>query len=231
MPTASLTWARSASGSPQSAEDRPPFRYAQRHECIPGADRRAPGDAPHGSGFLALPRRPWLPGLLHWMWWPAIGGLVIGIGGYFQPRALGVGYDTIASLVQTADAPGRGRGAQGAFLPRYELTEPLAVPHSWVRQAPVSRNDLRVRQPLFKVLHPTLRDLNACKVDAAEFSQPIQMRQPGVGDLRLVELEDRKFGQPIQMRQPGVGDVSTREVEKGRAWSAPFRCKSPASET
>ncbi|MNR83740.1 H(+)/Cl(-) exchange transporter ClcA [compost metagenome] len=36
---------------------------------------------------------------LHWMWWPAIGGLVVGIGGYFQPRALGVGYDVIADLL------------------------------------------------------------------------------------------------------------------------------------
>jgi H+/Cl- antiporter ClcA len=35
----------------------------------------------------------------HWMWWPAIGGLVIGIGGYYQPRALGVGYDVIADLL------------------------------------------------------------------------------------------------------------------------------------
>ncbi len=31
----------------------------------------------------------------HWMWWPAIGGLIIGIGGLVQPRALGVGYDVI----------------------------------------------------------------------------------------------------------------------------------------
>jgi H+/Cl- antiporter ClcA/CBS domain-containing protein len=33
---------------------------------------------------------------IHWAWWPAIGGLVIGIGGLIEPRALGVGYDTIA---------------------------------------------------------------------------------------------------------------------------------------
>jgi H+/Cl- antiporter ClcA len=32
---------------------------------------------------------------LHWMWWPMLGGLVIGIGGLIDPRALGVGYDTI----------------------------------------------------------------------------------------------------------------------------------------
>ncbi|HEY7154417.1 MAG TPA: chloride channel protein [Gemmataceae bacterium] len=36
----------------------------------------------------------------HWMWWPALGGLAIGVGGYFQPRALGVGYDIIQDLLQ-----------------------------------------------------------------------------------------------------------------------------------
>jgi H+/Cl- antiporter ClcA/CBS domain-containing protein len=34
---------------------------------------------------------------LHWMWWPAIGGVVIGLGGLVEPRALGVGYDVIDS--------------------------------------------------------------------------------------------------------------------------------------
>jgi H+/Cl- antiporter ClcA/predicted transcriptional regulator len=37
---------------------------------------------------------------IHWMWWPAIGAVVIGIGGYLQPRALGVGYDVIGDLLQ-----------------------------------------------------------------------------------------------------------------------------------
>jgi CIC family chloride channel protein len=36
---------------------------------------------------------------IHWMWWPAIGGLVVGVGGYFQPHALGVGYDNIERLL------------------------------------------------------------------------------------------------------------------------------------
>ncbi|MGH9044022.1 MAG: chloride channel protein [Acidimicrobiales bacterium] len=36
-----------------------------------------------------------LTGHLHWMWWPIIGGLIIGIGGLIDPRALGVGYNTI----------------------------------------------------------------------------------------------------------------------------------------
>lgn len=35
----------------------------------------------------------------HWMWWPALGGLAVGIGGYFQPRVLGVGYDVIGDLL------------------------------------------------------------------------------------------------------------------------------------
>jgi CIC family chloride channel protein len=37
---------------------------------------------------------------IHWMWWPAIGGLAIGIGGLIFPQALGVGYDTIGALLQ-----------------------------------------------------------------------------------------------------------------------------------
>ena len=36
---------------------------------------------------------------LHWMWWPAIGAVVIGLGGLVEPRVLGVGYDTIHSLL------------------------------------------------------------------------------------------------------------------------------------
>ncbi len=32
---------------------------------------------------------------IHWMWWPAIGGLIIGVGGLFVPQALGVGYNVI----------------------------------------------------------------------------------------------------------------------------------------
>ncbi len=41
--------------------------------------------------FLRLP--------IHWMWWPVFGGLVIGLGGLIEPRALGVGYDNIAALL------------------------------------------------------------------------------------------------------------------------------------
>jgi chloride channel protein, CIC family len=37
---------------------------------------------------------------LHWMWWPAVGGLGIGIAGLFFPRGLGVGYDNIAALLR-----------------------------------------------------------------------------------------------------------------------------------
>jgi chloride channel protein, CIC family len=37
---------------------------------------------------------------IHWMWWPAIGGLAVGLGGLIFPQALGVGYDTIGMLLQ-----------------------------------------------------------------------------------------------------------------------------------
>jgi chloride channel protein, CIC family len=42
--------------------------------------------------FMKLP--------IHWMWWPAIGGLFVGIGGYLDPRVLGVGYETIHALLR-----------------------------------------------------------------------------------------------------------------------------------
>jgi len=53
------------------------------------------------DAFLRLP--------IHWMWWPAIGGLAIGIGGLVFPQALGVGYDTIENLL-------RGSVAQQVIL-------------------------------------------------------------------------------------------------------------------
>ncbi|MGH6982489.1 MAG: chloride channel protein, partial [Stellaceae bacterium] len=36
---------------------------------------------------------------IHWMWWPMLGGLAIGVGGLVEPRALGVGYSDIAALL------------------------------------------------------------------------------------------------------------------------------------
>src|SRR5262245_64108589 len=41
---------------------------------------------------------------IHWMWWPAVGGLMIGLGGILFPQALGVGYETIANLIE-GDVP------------------------------------------------------------------------------------------------------------------------------
>jgi len=39
------------------------------------------------EGFQRLP--------VHWMWWPAIGGLIVGLGGLVVPQTLGVGYNVI----------------------------------------------------------------------------------------------------------------------------------------
>ncbi|HET6432820.1 chloride channel protein [Dyella sp.] len=43
------------------------------------------------DGFEKLP--------LHWMWWPALGGLAVGVIGYFQPLTLGVGYANITAAI------------------------------------------------------------------------------------------------------------------------------------
>jgi len=43
------------------------------------------------DGFRRLP--------IHWMWWPPIGGLVVGIAGWIEPRILGVGYDSIRDIL------------------------------------------------------------------------------------------------------------------------------------
>ncbi len=48
------------------------------------------------DSFMKLP--------IHWKWWPAMGGLAIGLGGMIFPQALGVGYDTIRALLQ-GDVP------------------------------------------------------------------------------------------------------------------------------
>lgn len=44
------------------------------------------------DGFAKLP--------LHWMWWPALGGLFVGLGGLVDPRVLGVGFETLQSLAR-----------------------------------------------------------------------------------------------------------------------------------
>lgn len=43
------------------------------------------------DGFHRLP--------IHWMWWPALGAIVVGIGGMIDPRVLGAGYDNIQALL------------------------------------------------------------------------------------------------------------------------------------
>lgn len=43
------------------------------------------------DGFARLP--------IHWMWWPALGAIPVGVVGFFAPRTLGVGYDNIEQMV------------------------------------------------------------------------------------------------------------------------------------
>jgi H+/Cl- antiporter ClcA/predicted transcriptional regulator len=42
--------------------------------------------------FIRLP--------IHWMWWPALGAIVVGVGGAIDPRVLGVGYETIHLMLR-----------------------------------------------------------------------------------------------------------------------------------
>ncbi len=43
------------------------------------------------DGFARLP--------IHWMWWPAIGAVAVGVCGFIDPRILGVGYDHIVDIL------------------------------------------------------------------------------------------------------------------------------------
>jgi chloride channel protein, CIC family len=43
---------------------------------------------------------------IHWMWWPLLGGLVVGIGGLIAPRALGIGTESIRALLGGGIPPG-----------------------------------------------------------------------------------------------------------------------------
>jgi len=43
------------------------------------------------DGFEKIP--------IHWMWWPALGGLAVGLIGYIEPKTLGVGYSNITDII------------------------------------------------------------------------------------------------------------------------------------
>ncbi len=57
-----------------------------------------------GSGLLTMlvyACEDWFAKLpVHWMWWPALGAVVVGLGGVVDPRVLGVGYGTIHGLMR-----------------------------------------------------------------------------------------------------------------------------------
>jgi len=36
---------------------------------------------------------------IHWMWWPAVGAVAVGVIGYFSPRTMGVGYVNITDIL------------------------------------------------------------------------------------------------------------------------------------
>ena len=40
------------------------------------------------------------------MWWPVLGGAVVGVGGLLEPRVLGIGYETIPIAARGQASPG-----------------------------------------------------------------------------------------------------------------------------
>ena len=52
------------------------------------------------DGFHRLP--------IHWMWWPALGSVVVGIGGLIDPNVLGLGYANIEALLRGDVLPAAG---------------------------------------------------------------------------------------------------------------------------
>ncbi|MBV8677166.1 MAG: chloride channel protein, partial [Planctomycetaceae bacterium] len=87
------------------------------HAILPTADLLASVPVGLLSGALALVLTMAVYGAedafhrlpIHWMWWPMIGGLCVGLGGMVQPKALGVGYDLIEDLMT-------GRYVAGAMV-------------------------------------------------------------------------------------------------------------------
>ena len=68
---------------------------------------------------------------IHWMWWPAIGGCVIGVGGLIEPRALGVGYDVIDELLT-------GRATIALIVGILVVKSLIWVARRWARARPVA---------------------------------------------------------------------------------------------
>ncbi|TAL76230.1 MAG: chloride channel protein [Beijerinckiaceae bacterium] len=52
------------------------------------------------DGFHRLP--------IHWMWWPALGAIVVGFGGLIDPNVLGLGYANIEALLRGDVGTGAG---------------------------------------------------------------------------------------------------------------------------
>jgi len=76
---------------------------------------------------------------VHWMWWPAIGSIAVGVVGYFAPRTLGVGYDNIDHILsgdftspcrrcwssaRSSSSPGASRWAAAPPAARSRLCSP-----------------------------------------------------------------------------------------------------------
>ncbi len=100
---------------------------------------------------------------IHWMWWPALGGVAVGVVGWLVPHTLGVGYDNIegalsgslagrallvlclAKFVSWAISLGSGTSG-GTLAPLLTVGGGLGalLAELWLRLDPTSRLDPRV---------------------------------------------------------------------------------------
>ncbi len=89
---------------------------------------------------------------IHWMWWPALGGLVVGVGGLVEPRALGVGYDIIRELLQGGMVPQAAPGAADRQEP--DLVGRARLRHLGRRAGAAAHHGRRARRA---------RSVNSCR--------------------------------------------------------------------
>ena len=94
-PVFAMPDARAAGAAPRSRST----------SCIGALVGVAVGAASRAPSTRSRTRFEQLP--IHWMWWPALGAVAVGVVGYFAPRTLGVGYDNIEHIVG-GDARRRG---------------------------------------------------------------------------------------------------------------------------
>ena len=167
---------------------------------------------------------------IHWMWWPAIGGFVIGVGGWMFPQALGVGYDVIGDLLR-GDVGGRvilgvlvvksviwsvslGSGTSGGVLaPLLMMGGALGGVESWF--LPAEGVGFWPLVSMGAILGGTMRSPFTGVVFALELTHDVNMMLPLIVAVTIsardVHLADAEALNPDGERSRGAGYHLSRE--------------------